>query len=766
MTRSTRCLLQWFESSLNTSKRNEERLAVPKPVFRMTVEFSIDDALLALNIQNMCSRVLILRWIFLYYESDKRVTLFDGVVRMVSGYEFAMEKEIHEKEDRSYKVVLLCDVLGTNYRLRETVLIDLLSPRQRRGLPLRLSKLPLFPVPDYMQEVYLNGFLANQHYSRNASLWLERFTKYRGEGLNSSNYVEYLRMLNQIDEFDSTLQMLKYTINKANLEEQVPKEYLLTIDQFKVPPVLLDVGSHVQVLTPSGACITRGTIIDRSSLLVIRTEIPLKQLRSINITFPLNRVQFKMEYMALNYMCHLDLKSVIFPTPVLTDPGKAKKYFKEEAKFTTFKWYQKYIDTNEQQQQAIKNIINRTAYPAPYILFGPPGTGKTCTIVEAVLQILKLRPQSRILVTATSNFACNELTKRLLMYVKKSDVFRYFSLSTERDIHGMDRKVIEVSNMHYGRYETPAKEDFTQTRILVCTVMNSGRLLQLHVARNMYDYIFIDECGSCKELSALVPIGCVGTDSMNKKLHASIVLAGDPKQLGPVTRMSFLRNTAHDVSLLERLMELPLYRKDVNNNEYNPDMVTKLLDNYRSHQSLFQFSNEQFYEGELRAKGAPAITNWAVNWHRLPNRNFPMLFHSVIGYMQQDSITLSYWNVQEALKVYEYVQLLMREEINGRIVQQEDIGIVAPYSKQVEIIKNGLSMLGLDNIEVGSAEQYQGREKPVIIISTVRSNRTTVGFLADARRLNVVLTRAQALTIIIGNPHQEQVFVFQQVCAV
>uniref|UniRef100_A0A182SEB1 DNA2/NAM7 helicase-like C-terminal domain-containing protein n=1 Tax=Anopheles maculatus TaxID=74869 RepID=A0A182SEB1_9DIPT len=120
--------------------------------------------------------------------------------------------------------------------------------------------------------------------------------------------------------------------------------------------------------------------------------------------------------------------------------------------------------------------------------------------------------------------------------------------------------------------------------------------------------------------------------------------------------------------------------------------------------------------------------------------------------MQQDSITLSYWNVQEAIKVYEYVQLLMKEEINGRILQQEDIGIVAPYSKQVEFIKNGLSLLGLDNIEVGSAEQYQGREKPVIIVSTVRSNRKTVGFLADARRLNVVLTRAQALTIIIGNP--------------
>uniref|UniRef100_A0A182Y9E8 Uncharacterized protein n=1 Tax=Anopheles stephensi TaxID=30069 RepID=A0A182Y9E8_ANOST len=720
----------------------------------MTVEFSIRESMVVVNVQNLCPQVLILRWIYLYYGRRLRVSLFDGVVRMVPGYEFTMEKEIHEKEDRSYEVVLLCDVLGTNFRLRETVLINLLSPRKPRGLPINLTKLPVFEVPEYVKEVYLNGFLVNQHYSRNASLWLERFVKYREEKLDQSNYVDYLRMLNQIDEFDSQLQMERYTIENANLEETLPNEYLLAIDQFKVPPVLLDVGCHVQVFSDlSKSTITRGKIIDRSSCLIIQTEIPLRKLHSVRIVFPLNRTQFKMEYMALNHVCRLDLNSVLFPGPDSTAASAktTKKVFKEEL-ITQFEWFQECIATNQQQKQAIENIINRTAYPAPYILFGPPGTGKTCTIVEAVLQIWKLRKKSRILVTATSNFACNELTRRLLKYVPSTDIFRYFSLTTERDIHGMDLKVMEVSNMHYGKYETPSAQDFTQTRILVCTVMISARLLQLHVDRSMYDYIFIDECGSCKELSALVPIGCVGTDTGSGTLHASVVLAGDPKQLGPVTRMPYLRNTPHDVSLLERLMNLSIYQKDLNNNEYNPDMVTKLLDNYRSHGALFQFSNEQFYDGELRAKGDPAIINWAVNWHRLPNRAFPMIFHSVIGYMQKDALTLSYWNVQEANKVYEYVQLLLKEQINGRILQQEDIGIVTPYSSQVEFITNGLSMLGLDNIAVGSAEQYQGREKAVIIISTVRSNRTTVGFLADARRLNVALTRAQALTIIVGNP--------------
>uniref|UniRef100_A0A182N2W0 Uncharacterized protein n=1 Tax=Anopheles dirus TaxID=7168 RepID=A0A182N2W0_9DIPT len=767
--RKIRCVSKWCESSLNIPGHSQP-FSVPKPVFRSAMEFRSFHSALVVHLQNLCQQILILRSIFLYYEVNKRVTLFDGVLRMVPGYEFTIEKVIHQQEDRSYHVVFLAHVLGTTYKLRETVSMHLLYPRKERGLPLTLTKLPRISVPDYVQEVFQNGFLPNPHYGRNAQLWLQRMQKYQREGLNHENYVDYLRQLNQIDEFASFLVMSEYTIEGARLEEILPQEYLLTIDQFKVPPVLLDVGCHVNVyggvsrvrnhMTP---VLTRGIIIDREASLVIKTDVPLLSLKPLKLEFPMNYTQFQMEHKALNNISNLMLTSVLFPSvngnsgvPKKGIKGVPKKgtkgVFKDNVCFTSFEWFQNQIGKNKQQKLAIQNIVNRTAYPAPYILFGPPGTGKTYTLVEAILQIWKLRPKSRILVAATSNFACNELTTRLLQFVKPDDIFRYFSLTTERDISGMDMRVIEVSNMHRGMHQTPAQEDFYQTRILVCTVMNSARLVQLGIDTTIYDYIFIDECGSSKELSALVPIGCVGTDVTRKRLHASVILAGDPKQLGPVTRLQLLRDTPHDRSLLERLMALPPYRRDVLSNEYDTRMVTKLLDNYRSHATLFAFSNKQFYEGELRAKGAPEVTRWALNWERLPNRKFPMFFHAIFGFMQQDAVSLSYWNGDEAERVFEYVQMLIRGGVNGRIVQQEDIGIVTPYSKQVEYIKNGLSMIGLDNIEVGSAEQFQGREKPVIIVSTVRSNRRTVGFLADVRRLNVVLTRAQALTIIIGNP--------------
>uniref|UniRef100_A0AAG5DML6 RNA helicase n=1 Tax=Anopheles atroparvus TaxID=41427 RepID=A0AAG5DML6_ANOAO len=754
----TRCLHRWYETAVKIPG-NEEPLKITQPVFVLNVEYNIPRSILSLRVQNQCQQLLILREILLFYDTTSRVEFFKGVLRMVPGYEFQYEKGFLFLPNKSYNVVFLSQHPSNEFQLREIASIQFLKPRILRGPQLKLKKLNPFDIPEYVKEVYLNEFLSSPHYSRNASLWLERFQEYRKQGLNPSNYLEYLRMLNQIDDFNAYLAMLSYTIEDAHLiPSDVPNQYFLSTDQFPVPPVLLDVGSFVLAISASKdrygeerSIIIRGSIVEQkaSILIVMETPLPIGRCK-LKLEFPLNRTQFQMEYNALICMSRIDFSTVTFPSVEnQTVKKKGKLISKKHSKFD---WFQSEICGNKLQQLAIQNIVNRTAYPAPYILFGPPGTGKTCTIVEAVLQIYKLQPHSRILVTATSNYACNELTKRLLKFVPVTDIYRYMAFSSERDINLMDLEILEISNMHMGKYETPSMEDFVMTRILVCTIMNSARLLQLGVKTSMYDYIFIDECGSSKELSALVPIGSVGTDEKNKKLQASVILAGDPKQLGPVTHYTFLKSTEHNVSLLERLMELPYYKKDLNNNEYNTQAVTKLLDNYRSHNSLFKFSNDEFYEGELRAKASAKMTEWAIGWKGLPNPKFPMIFHSIFGTMIQDACSLSYLNCDEAKVVYQYVQDLLKESVNGRLVCEQDIGIVTPYSRQVEYIKTGLSNLGLENIEVGSAEQYQGREKSVIIISTVRSNRKTIGFLADQRRLNVVMTRAKALTIIIGNP--------------
>ena len=190
-------------------------------------------------------------------------------------------------------------------------------------------------------------------------------------------------------------------------------------------------------------------------------------------------------------------------------------------------------------------------------------------------------------------------------------------------------------------------------------------------------------------------------------------------------------------------MNLPKYSKDP---EFNPKYVTQLLDNYRSHPSILEFCSVQFYGGNLRAKSNPEDVNFAVGWNSLPNKDFPIILHSVEAPCQQQSQGFSYFNVQEVKVVKKYVEDLLKRGVNGAHVKVADIGIVSPYKAQRDEINR--SLREFRGIECGTAEYYQGREKKIIIISTVRSG-AGMGFLKNERRLNVALTRAKCLMILV-----------------
>uniref|UniRef100_A0A8D8BLQ8 Helicase MOV-10 n=1 Tax=Culex pipiens TaxID=7175 RepID=A0A8D8BLQ8_CULPI len=269
------------------------------------------------------------------------------------------------------------------------------------------------------------------------------------------------------------------------------------------------------------------------------------------------------------------------------------------------------------------------------------------------------------------------------------------------------------------------------------------------IPKNHFSYIFIDECGSAKEISSLVPI--VGVGIHEGRITASIVLAGDPKQLGPVVSYDYLTDTTHSVSLLERIADKGLYAKNPLTGEYDPNVITLLRNNFRSHPALLELPNRMFYAGQLRAKASPDKTHWAVGWDRLPNRAFPLIFHPVVGEMKQDENSSSMYNEQEAEQVLSYVETIMNDGICGKKLEQTAIGIITPYASQVRYLKDLLRMRGWKDIEVGSTEQYQGREKRIMLMSTVRTGSKSVGFLANTKRLNVSLTRAQALMIVVGD---------------
>lgn len=188
---------------------------------------------------------------------------------------------------------------------------------------------------------------------------------------------------------------------------------------------------------------------------------------------------------------------------------------------------------------------------------------------------------------------------------------------------------------------------------------------------------------------------------------------------------------------------------------YDKNYVTQLLDNFRSHPAILQFSNVLFYESKLRAKIQEPEKSFGTRWSYLNNRKFPVLFHCVKTPSEVKKGETSSYNKGEIKMVRFYVDLLLKIGIDGEKVLPEDIGVVSPYKAQLNMLRNDLHHE--KDVEIGTAEYYQGREKKIIIISTVKS-RSHVGFLKSEKRLNVCITRAKSLLILIGNADTLQVF--------
>jgi helicase MOV-10 len=187
--------------------------------------------------------------------------------------------------------------------------------------------------------------------------------------------------------------------------------------------------------------------------------------------------------------------------------------------------------------QAVESIVNDTAYPSPYIIFGPPGTGKTSTIVETICQLYRMVPASRILVTAQSNSACDELSARLLQALPSGDMYRIYAPYILRKMERIDPELQAISNVKAGTFGYPSWDELYAKRIVVCTLTTAGRLVLARVNKRHFTHVFIDECASATEPAALVPI--VGVITGKNRIYGNIVLAGDIQQLGPTLKSRF-----------------------------------------------------------------------------------------------------------------------------------------------------------------------------------------------------------------------------------
>jgi helicase MOV-10 len=183
---------------------------------------------------------------------------------------------------------------------------------------------------------------------------------------------------------------------------------------------------------------------------------------------------------------------------------------------------------------------------------------------------------------------------------------------------------------------------------------------------------------------------------------------------------------------MERVMKQPRYQR---NPEYDERYVTQLLDNFRSHEAILHFSNAQFYDSRLRAKAPKAQVDVACDWKRLPKKGFPVILQSSIMPSEREPDGFSWFNLLEINFVRHYVEHLLEKGINRRKlkplkIKPRDIGIVSPYKSQVTKIEKELEKI--KGLEIGTTEYFQGREKNIMIISTVKS-KTSVGFLKNEK---------------------------------
>ncbi|XP_050354103.1 RNA helicase Mov10l1-like isoform X2 [Nymphalis io] len=458
-----------------------------------------------------------------------------------------------------------------------------------------------------------------------------------------------------------------------------------------------------------------------------------------DVRFLLSRVPVERLHDAVSALFSSKHECRVFPEPARRPPPR--KHFAE--------FYNPLISGNEEQKSAVEHIVAGTSGKAPYIVFGPPGTGKTITIVEAIVQLVVRNPKNRIMVCTDSNMAADHIALMLLKYNKKLNITNFLirANSQSREWSVMPPALACVSNgTSYENFYSVSNVHVASYRIFVTTLLHAakyGSTRSQAAYKLQMTHLFIDEAAQASEPATLVPVTGLLAPS------GRLVLAGDPLQLGPVCISKEASERGLGQSLLARL-------KQTYENLYtDPNYITMLVKNFRSHPDILAIPNELFYDNCLK----PLATLDSLSHENilgLEGGQCAVVFHAVNSREQRMGNAPSYFNEKELEMLKRYTKAL----IDKHQVSPKDIGIIAPYIRQVYKMKGWLTSENYKEIEVGTVESFQGKEKRVILVSTVRANcrlldydaKYGLGFLVDDKRYNVTLTRAKAKLIIIGNP--------------
>lgn len=587
--------------------------------------------------------------------------------------------------------------------------------------------LPEYPIPQHLKN----------------SIELKQIPDAIKDGLTKENYFSYFQTLLVLEEIKMEENMRDYNLEHVSMKSKGDQFLCLNVPGLAERRPSLVNGDYVFARV-SLADATKTSVYQGHIYRVEAEEVYLKFRQDFHldhrpgnlydVQFTYNRFGVKKLYQAIEAAESLGRKflfpsesyraRLIHPTPLVPISCML----------------------NPEQISAIEMILGCKG-GSPYVIHGPPGTGKTMTLVEGILQLYTKQKHTRILVCAPSNSASDYMLEKLLtqdaVQILDNDIFRLNAAT--RPLEEVDPEYIKFCWVEDSEFRCPPFSNLMQYRIIISTYTSAYLLYAQGIKRGHFSHIFLDEAGQASEPETMIPL------SHLCKRTTVVVLAGDPKQLGPVIYSNIGESYGSGKSYLERLFECQFY------NDGNRSYMTKLVRNYRSHAKILHLPSTLFYGGDLTPCKENDGSFSLPLLDLLPDPEFPLLFIGIQGFDEREGTSPSWFNRIEASKVVEIIIHL----IDDKGMYEKDIGVITPYRQQVLKIREALESFNKTNIKVGSVEQFQGQEKEIIIVSTVRSTIKHnefdkihyLGFLSNPRRFNVAVTRARSLLILVGNPH-------------
>lgn len=419
---------------------------------------------------------------------------------------------------------------------------------------------------------------------------------------------------------------------------------------------------------------------------------------------------------------------------------------------------------NASQQEAVNDVLRAKDV---LIVHGPPGTGKTTTLVEAIDEVLRREPQ--VMVCAQSNTAVDWISKQLAdrgiqvlrignptrvtdemlafcyerrfeahpdypqLWQIRRDIRQLYSLPRKGRNENFHQKIARLRE-RAEELEIRIREDlFNMTRVVACTLAGAAH----PILKGWHCHtLFIDEAAQALEAACWIAIPKADR----------VIFAGDHCQLPPTVKNPECLRAGLGKTLMETI------------SEQKPEAVRLLNVQYRMNEALMKFSSEWFYGGKLQA--APGVKHRSI----IEEVDSPLVWINVSGDQEHDETVRedrdgeSLFNREEAEYAIAALHLYIEKVSVPRVkAERIDFGIISPYKAQVRLLRQLLKRDSFlkpfrRHISVNTVDAFQGQERDVMILSMVRANETgKIGFLADLRRMNVAITRARYKVIIVGN---------------